>query len=68
MVGSKSMESQLTKAVNLIFEEGNPSGIKAMLHVLGLCETHVRLPLIAASADLQDRIRTYVRTLEGIHA
>lgn len=66
--GSKSMESQLTKAVNLIFEEGNPSGIKAMLHVLGLCETHVRLPLIAASADLQDRIRTYVRTLEGIHA
>ena len=42
---------------HLIYEEGNPVGIKAVLHQLGVCEDGVRLPLMAASQNLSDRIK-----------
>lgn len=42
--------------IRLFFEEGNPVGIKAAMHHIGLCENILRLPLVAASTDLQARI------------
>ena len=32
-----------------LYSEGNPCGIKAAMHVLGLCENEVRLPLVPVS-------------------
>jgi len=40
----------------LLYEEGNPVGIKAVLERFGVCEPSVRLPLVEASAGLKDRI------------
>ena len=42
----------------LLYEEGNPVGIKAVLRQLGVCEDGVRLPLMAASQNLSDRIKS----------
>ena len=53
----------LIAAVDLIFEEGNPAGIKAMLNNLEICGLDVRLPLVAASADLQLKIDNFVKVL-----
>jgi 4-hydroxy-tetrahydrodipicolinate synthase len=50
----------LLPAVQLIFKEGNPAGIKAMLHKLGLCQPYVRLPLVKVSSDLQTKISNFV--------
>lgn len=41
----------------LLYEEGNPVGIKAVLSQLGICEAHARQPLQKASEGLMARIR-----------
>jgi 4-hydroxy-tetrahydrodipicolinate synthase len=41
----------------LLYEEGNPVGIKAVMKELGLCGDTVRLPLLSASTGLAERIR-----------
>lgn len=51
---------KLMKATDLIFAEGNPAGIKALLAHKGLCEDVVRLPLMPATADLKQDIATYL--------
>jgi len=50
----------LSESIDLIFAEGNPSGIKSMLKSLGISETYVRLPLVPATQDLQQKINTFV--------
>lgn len=55
--GAKSLHYKLLKLMQLIFAEGNPAGVKALLELRGICGPHVRLPLVPASADLRDRIQ-----------
>ena len=42
---------------SLLFEEGNPSGIKCALNIAGLAENELRLPLVPVSASLKERIK-----------
>ncbi len=42
--------------IGLIFEEGNPAGIKAVLSSMGLCKNIVRLPLTTVSRTTQTKI------------
>jgi len=58
----------LTSGMHLIFEEGNPAGIKAILELLGLGKADVRLPLIAASAGLKKKLRVFVNSISRIPA
>jgi 4-hydroxy-tetrahydrodipicolinate synthase len=41
----------------LMYEEGNPVGVKAVLALQGVCEAAVRLPLVPASEGLMARIK-----------
>ena len=67
-VAARAYEKQLQEAMALIFQEGNPAGIKAMFEVLGVCKAHVRLPLVEASDVLKSRIEACVKALEQIKA
>ncbi|HAF46982.1 MAG TPA: 4-hydroxy-tetrahydrodipicolinate synthase [Cryomorphaceae bacterium] len=49
---------------NLLFAEGNPAGIKALLKLRGLCGDTVRLPLVSASANLTEQLQTALSGLE----
>ncbi len=49
-------QNQILKLIDLIFKEGNPSGVKKLSEHLGLCCSTVRLPLIEASAQLSHSI------------
>jgi 4-hydroxy-tetrahydrodipicolinate synthase len=40
----------------LMYEEGNPVGLKVLLDDMHVCSAHVRLPLAAASESLKTRI------------
>lgn len=40
----------------LLYEEGNPVGVKVLLERFGICSASVRLPLVEASAGLRDKI------------
>lgn len=47
------------KMVQLIFEEGNPTGIKELLRQRGVISSaQVRLPLVKATEQLQEKIKT----------
>jgi 4-hydroxy-tetrahydrodipicolinate synthase len=55
-----ALHYQLMPAADLIFAEGNPAGIKAMLAQKEVCSDTVRLPLVAASMSLRANIATYL--------
>lgn len=47
----------------MMFAEGNPAGVKSVLHQLGLCENVVRLPLVTASHGLSEKIKMEITNL-----
>jgi 4-hydroxy-tetrahydrodipicolinate synthase len=51
---------RLTESIDLIFEEGNPVGIKSLLQQMEICGPDVRLPLTKASENLQQKITKFV--------
>lgn len=51
------IHNRLVDITRLIFAEGNPAGIKTVLAEMGILQNYLRLPLVAASEDLQRRIR-----------
>lgn len=53
MDAARKLHYQLLNPVNLLFAEGNPTGVKYILHLQGLCENVLRLPLVPASEGLQ---------------
>lgn len=50
---------RLMPSIDLIFTEGNPAGIKALLTKLNICNKTVRLPLVDASVELQEKIDNF---------
>ncbi len=50
----------LLPAVDYIFEEGNPAGIKNVLKIKGICDDHLRLPLVPVSEPLAKKLKTFV--------
>ncbi|MEP0265626.1 4-hydroxy-tetrahydrodipicolinate synthase [Dokdonia sp.] len=50
-------------SIDLIFEEGNPAGIKSLLQHIGICKDYVRLPLVKASDTLNQKIGSFLKTL-----
>ena len=51
---------KLMKAIDLIFAENNPAGIKTVLQELNITKDVVRLPLVKSSEQLQKEIANFV--------
>jgi dihydrodipicolinate synthase len=57
---ANTIQYQLLDVMELIFKEGNPVGIKALLSLLGVINTpKVRLPLVSATEGLQRELKAY---------
>ena len=52
-----ALQARYTEIIRLLFAEGNPVGIKAVLAHNGLIDNSLRLPLVPASETLQQQIR-----------
>ncbi len=52
---------RLADAIDMIFEQGNPAGIKSVFKSLGLAEDVVRLPLVSADENLSKRLEAFVK-------
>lgn len=53
-------------AINdLLYEEGNPAGIKAALEIQGICSRAVRLPLVKLSKKNCDKLKQAMKTLKS---
>ncbi len=51
---------RIAPSIDLIFAEGNPAGIKALLAKKGMVSNHLRLPLVEASEALTARINSFM--------
>lgn len=51
---------RIAPSIDLIFAEGNPAGIKALLAKKGMISNHLRLPLVEASETLTTRINSFM--------
>ena len=49
------LDQKLKRLNELLFLEGNPTGIKALLSLMSLCQKTVRLPLVDASVSLLEQ-------------
>ncbi|PVW16528.1 4-hydroxy-tetrahydrodipicolinate synthase [Marixanthomonas spongiae] len=54
---------KMAPAIDYIFAEGNPAGIKAVFKKLGICSDTVRLPLVKASGTLQQKIASFIEEM-----
>ena len=54
------IQSQISNLIQMIFSEGNPTGIKALLNILNFCENKLRLPLTPASNKLFKELKDEV--------
>lgn len=53
----------LVDSINMIFEQGNPAGIKEVLKSLSLSENIVRLPLVNVDENLANRIHDFTNKI-----
>ena len=53
----QAKQAKYDKMVRLLFKEGNPVGIKAVLTQKGIIQNYLRLPLVPASAQLEEEIK-----------
>jgi 4-hydroxy-tetrahydrodipicolinate synthase len=52
---------KLADSIDMIFEQGNPGGIKEVLKSLGISDNCMRLPLVNVNSDLANRIDLFVQ-------
>lgn len=62
---SLPMHFNMLPLMNAIFEEGNPTGVKALLEAEGLISNVLRLPLVKASKTLVNKISTLYNEYRG---
>lgn len=54
----------LDDCIDMIFEQGNPAGIKQVFQSLGIAENFVRLPLVTVDESLRERIKQFVKKID----
>lgn len=59
-----ALHYKLADSIDMIFEQGNPGGIKEIFKSLGLAENTVRLPLVNVSEDLAKRLDDFTKRLQ----
>ncbi|MBE9492213.1 MAG: 4-hydroxy-tetrahydrodipicolinate synthase [Bacteroidetes bacterium] len=58
----------LIDIIQALFEDGNPSGIKAMLDILGLCSNNLRLPLVKVNKATHNKLQQLVENYSSPEA
>lgn len=65
MVAARREHNKLLELMTSIFVEGNPGGVKGVLHLKGICGDMVRLPLWPISSGLYEELKEQVDRLAG---
>jgi len=58
---AKRINDLLVEGYSYMYEENNPSGIKAYMFEQGIIENELRLPLVPVSPPLQAKIKNYLQ-------
>jgi 4-hydroxy-tetrahydrodipicolinate synthase len=53
---ARDIQFHMMEIIELLFIEGNPSGVKAMMSSMSICQNNLRLPLVPVSKIVYNRI------------
>ena len=56
---------QFNELINLLFEDGNPAGVKCTLNALGLIKNELRLPLVPTRISTNEKIHKLIASLSS---
>ncbi|OFX89010.1 MAG: 4-hydroxy-tetrahydrodipicolinate synthase [Bacteroidetes bacterium GWF2_33_16] len=62
---AKKLHYKLIEFTDHMFVEGNPSGVKAALEILGIMENNLRLPLVPVSDNTYKKIETLIKKIKS---
>ena len=54
---AREIQLRFLEMTELLFVDGNPSGVKAMLNIMNLCQNNLRLPLVPVNRTIYTRIQ-----------
>lgn len=54
---AREIQFRFLEIIELLFIEGNPAGVKAMLNIMSICSNILRLPLVPVSRNIYTRIQ-----------
>lgn len=57
---AKEIHYKLLPGIKLLFAEGNPAGVKNVLARMNICQDQLRLPLVPASKELNEKIAAFL--------
>lgn len=60
---ARDIHYKLLNGIRLLFKEGNPAGVKAVLNRMGVCENVLRLPLMPVSEKTNDGVKEFLKTI-----
>ncbi len=61
---AREIQFRLMETIELLFVDGNPSGVKAFMSILNLCENNLRLPLVPVNKTVFTRIQKVTEELK----
>ncbi len=64
MVKANELHYKLLDLIEALFQEGNPSGIKAVLDILNICPNNLRLPLLQVSDGHYKKISDIIKKIK----
>ena len=63
-VAAQTIQYAMLELFEALFVEGSPSGIKATLHILGLSQNVLRLPLVPVTQKTYNKLETIIQKLK----
>jgi len=60
---ARELQFHYLNLIELLFTEGNPAGVKAMLSILNICQNYLRLPLVPVSRTTMTRIQKAIEEI-----
>jgi 4-hydroxy-tetrahydrodipicolinate synthase len=63
---AREIQFRFVEMIELLFADGNPSGVKDMLSIINLCHNYVRLPLVPVSRNVHIRIQKAMDELNKV--
>jgi 4-hydroxy-tetrahydrodipicolinate synthase len=61
---AREIQFRFLEMIELLFIDGNPAGVKAVLNIMNLCQNNLRLPLVPVSRTIYSRIQKAIEEVK----
>ena len=58
---ARAIHFKMLDGINLLFADGNPSGVKYILSKMNICENAFRLPIVGVNKNVEEKIDSYLK-------